>query len=186
MKVSWSRLFLWVCVVVLALNVEDTSCQNLVISTTNALATLAGIGLLGSAGALATGYALGRHRGRGQRYRGRGWYYYRGRRSLEVLEAPEFETILDETAKVDTKHCGRKLLCAAARQERATSPLLQALLKPFAGQGLSNGTVYGDYDEAVWRGLSGQDCSHYTLCEYDPAELLGVYEGIMRDLTSQL
>ncbi|XP_063597123.1 uncharacterized protein LOC134773805 [Penaeus indicus] len=186
MKVSWSRLFLWVCVVVLALNVEDTSCQNLVISTTNALATLAGVGLLGSAGALATGYALGRNRGRRQRYRGRGRHYYRGRRSLETLEAPEFETILDETAKVDTKHCGRKLLCVAAGQERTPSPLLRALLKPFAGQGPSNGTVYGDYDEAVWRGLTGQDCSHYTLCEYDAAEILSVYEGIVRDLASQL
>lgn len=54
MKVSWPRLLLWVCVMVLAFSVQDTSCQNLVISSTNTLATLAGFGLLGSAGALAT------------------------------------------------------------------------------------------------------------------------------------
>lgn len=54
MKVSWPRLLLWVCVVALAFSVQDTSCQNLVISSTNTLATLAGFGLLGSAGALAT------------------------------------------------------------------------------------------------------------------------------------
>ncbi|XP_027210437.2 uncharacterized protein [Penaeus vannamei] len=185
MKVSWPRLLLWVCVVALAFSVQDTSCQNLVISSTNTLATLAGFGLLGSAGALATGYFIGRNRGRGQRYRGRGRYYYRGRRSLEGLEAPDFENILDETAKVDTKHCGRKLLCVASSPEwKGSSPLLQALLRPFSGEGPSNGTVYGDYDEAVWRGSTSQDCAHYTLCEYDPEVLLGVYGGIMRGLTS--
>nr|XP_027210437.1 uncharacterized protein LOC113803812 [Penaeus vannamei] len=101
------------------------------------------------------------------------------------LGGSRFREILDETAKVDTKHCGRKLLCVASSPEwKGSSPLLQALLRPFSGEGPSNGTVYGDYDEAVWRGSTSQDCAHYTLCEYDPEVLLGVYGGIMRGLTT--
>ncbi|XP_042872540.1 uncharacterized protein LOC122253485 [Penaeus japonicus] len=169
MKVSRSRMFIWAVVGMLALVLQDASCQNLVISTTNSLATLAGLGLLGSAGALATGYALGRRRGRGgRRYRG-GWgYRYRGRRSEEVFEADDFENILDETAKVDTEDCGRKLLCVAAGLEQK-STVLQALLRPFKGEGRSNDAqAYGDYDEAVWRGSTGRSCTHYTRCQHEP------------------
>lgn len=44
------------------------------------------------------------------------------------------------------------------------------------GAGESDGSVYGQYDEAAWHGQEGHECSeHYPLCTFTAKQIMDEY-----------
>lgn len=55
-------------------------------------------------------------------------------------------------------------------------------MSPTRGAGESDGTIYGNYDEAAWYGKEGHDCSsHYQRCAYTAEEIMAEYRKYLKE-----
>ncbi|XP_066965705.1 uncharacterized protein [Macrobrachium rosenbergii] len=114
---------------------------------------------------------------------GCGWCggdYYGRRRRRSVASLLQEEWVHDVYSMLkdaDKDQCGLRLLCELA--QRDPRELLQdevEILLPYRGKGRSDGTIYGDYDEAVWHGQEGHECPvQYPLCLFSSSQIMTEY-----------
>ncbi|XP_068248845.1 uncharacterized protein [Palaemon carinicauda] len=115
---------------------------------------------------------------------GCGWcggsYYGRRRRRRSIASLLQEEWVHDVykvVAESDKDQCGLKLLCELAQRDprELLSDEVDILL-PYSGRGKSDGTIYGDYDEAVWHGQEGHKCpAQFPLCHLTSGQIMAEY-----------
>ncbi|XP_071539975.1 uncharacterized protein [Panulirus ornatus] len=107
-----------------------------------------------------------------------GGYYGRRRRSIEnFVQDVQILEIYAKVATEDKDQCGLRLVCELAQKDPRdlTKEEIQILL-PYRGAGESDGTIYGDYDEAAWHGQEGHSCpDNYPLCAYTATQVMDEY-----------
>ncbi|XP_050717003.1 uncharacterized protein LOC126998866 [Eriocheir sinensis] len=109
---------------------------------------------------------------------GGGYYGRRRRRSLEDFLGDE--SIMEAYEKIsseDKDQCGLRLVCELAQSDpRDLAKDEVQILLPYRGAGESDGSVYGQYDEAAWHGQKGHAClEHYPLCAFTAQQIMDEY-----------
>nr|XP_045609387.1 uncharacterized protein LOC123765044 [Procambarus clarkii] len=177
------------CVVVSYLEVEASPCCGLGVVAVGALAFTGGVvagrhhqhhhhhhhGGCGSCGCGGCGGACG--------WCG-GAYGKRRRRSiLTFLEDAEIKQVYKTIAVEDKDQCGLRLVCELAQKDprELAEDEIQILL-PYRGVGESDGTTYGNYDEAAWHGQEGHSCpTNYPLCAFTAQQVMGEYRKYIKN-----
>ncbi|XP_063858856.1 uncharacterized protein LOC135099984 [Scylla paramamosain] len=106
------------------------------------------------------------------------YYGRRRRRSLEsFLEDAKITEVYDKIVSEDKDQCGLRLVCELAQQDpRDLANDEVQILLPYKGAGQSDGTVYGQYDEAAWHGQEGHQCAEfYPLCAFTARQIMDEY-----------
>ncbi|MPC48372.1 uncharacterized protein LOC123518525 isoform X1 [Portunus trituberculatus] len=117
-----------------------------------------------------------------------GWcggnYGRRRRRSIvSFIEDAEVQDVyakvgdMNTIASEDKDQCGLRLVCELAQQDpRDLADDEVQILLPYKGAGQSDGTVYGQYDEAAWHGQEGHKCAeHFPLCAFTANQIMDEY-----------
>ncbi|XP_076050389.1 uncharacterized protein LOC143030969 [Oratosquilla oratoria] len=107
---------------------------------------------------------------------GYGHGYGRRRRSLaDEFENEVIEDIYTKITEMDTDQCGLRLVCELAQKAPSDLALDETqILLPYFGEGESDGSSFGSYDEAAWHGQRGHDChARYALCPWAARDLMG-------------
>ncbi|XP_071540359.1 uncharacterized protein [Panulirus ornatus] len=107
-----------------------------------------------------------------------GGYGRRKRRSLEgFLNDTKTHETYSKIAAEDKDQCGLRLVCELAQKDpRNLAEDEIQILTPYRGAGESDGTNYGDYDEAAWHGQEGHSCAdNYPLCAFTATQVMDEY-----------
>ncbi|XP_071540378.1 uncharacterized protein [Panulirus ornatus] len=129
-----------------------------------------------SHGRPAWGYGCSIHHG--------GCHSVRRRRSLEdFLKDTKIQEIYTQIAAEDKDQCGLRLVCELAQKDlQDLAEDESQILNPYSGAGKSDGTHYGNYDEAVWYGKEGHSCAtHYQRCAYTSDQVMDAYRKYSKD-----
>ncbi|KAK3864597.1 hypothetical protein Pcinc_029731 [Petrolisthes cinctipes] len=182
MKVTW----LLVCVGVLWTGVDTSPCCGI------GLAVVGGLAFAGGATAAKHHHRHHHHRhscgscGCGGCGGSCGWcgghYGKRRRRSIDFitfLEDAEIQQAYNKIAVEDKDECGLRLVCELAQKDpRELADDEVQILLPYSGSGESDGTVYGNYDEAAWHGQEGHQChTRYPLCAFTASQIMEEYRN---------
>ncbi|XP_063858850.1 uncharacterized protein LOC135099981 [Scylla paramamosain] len=182
MRVSALLVGAWACLLVGDSLVDASPCCGLVAA--------AAVGGLAFAGGVAVGkhhhHHHRRHRcstcGCGGCGGNCGWcggnYGRRRRRSIaSFIENAEVQDVYAKIASEDKDQCGLRLVCELAQQDpRDLADDEVQILLPYKGAGQSDGTVYGQYDEAAWHGQEGHQCAEdYPLCAFTARQIMDEY-----------
>ncbi|XP_027212547.2 uncharacterized protein [Penaeus vannamei] len=132
--------------------------------------------------AFAGGYAIGHHKSH-HHHGGGGCCNSCGgcgkkRRSIEAfLEDPKIRETYKEIAAEDKDECGLRLVCELAQKDpQGLAPDERQILAPYRGAGASDGSAYGAYDEAAWRGKESRGCAaSYPLCAFTAQQIMQEY-----------
>ncbi|KAK4295032.1 hypothetical protein Pmani_032367 [Petrolisthes manimaculis] len=104
----------------------------------------------------------------------------RKRRSLDgFLEDSKIKNTYEKIAAEDKDECGLRLVCELAQMDpRQLADDEVQILLPYSGSGESDGTVYGNYNEAAWHGQEGRQChSRYPLCAFTADQIMEEYRN---------
>ncbi|XP_069941292.1 uncharacterized protein [Cherax quadricarinatus] len=111
-----------------------------------------------------------------------GWcggnYGRRRRRSIEgFLEDAAIKETYSKIAVEDKDQCGLRLVCELAQKDPRDLAYDEIqILTPYRGAGESDGTTYGNYDEAAWHGQKGDNCpTTYPLCAFTSDQVMAEY-----------
>ncbi|XP_071540360.1 uncharacterized protein [Panulirus ornatus] len=132
-------------------------------------------GGLGFVGGFVAGRFSGRHHG---------GCCGRKRRDIHTfLQDPKIIETYKEIAEEDKDQCGKRLVCELAQREfEELVDDEEQILQPYRGDGISDGTIYGDYDEAAWHGQEGHSCAgNYPLCAFTATQVMGEYRKYSAD-----
>ncbi|XP_071539966.1 uncharacterized protein [Panulirus ornatus] len=113
-----------------------------------------------------------------------GSYGKRRRRSLTTfLEDAEIQQAYNKIAVEDKDQCGLRLVCELAQKDpRDLAEDEIQILLPYRGAGESDGTNYGDYDEAAWHGQEGHSCpENYPLCAFTANQVMDEYRKYVKN-----
>ncbi|XP_045609385.1 uncharacterized protein [Procambarus clarkii] len=117
-----------------------------------------------------------------------GWcggnYGRRRRRSIQgFLEDAEIKKTYSQIAAEDKDQCGLRLVCELAQKDpRELAEDEIQILTPYKGTGESDGTTYGNYDEAAWHGQEGHSCpTNYPLCAFTAQQVMEEYRSYTQD-----
>ncbi|XP_042874209.1 uncharacterized protein LOC122254550 [Penaeus japonicus] len=108
---------------------------------------------------------------------GHGYGYGRRRRSVDdFLEDELVQSVFRKASEEDDERCGLRLVCELAQKDpRDLTPEEIQILLPFRGLGESDGSAYGDYDEAAWHGQEGHECQgQYEECQFNSGQMMGM------------
>lgn len=173
----------WLCLVVGGAGVEASPCCGVL-----AAATVGGLAFAGGVAA-AKHHHHHHHRRHGCTSCGCGgcggncgWcggnYGRRRRRSItSFIEDAEIQQVYAKISSEDKDQCGLRLLCELAQRDpRDLAEDEVEILLPYRGAGESDGSVYGQYDEAAWHGQEGHACpEHYPLCGFTAQQIMDEY-----------
>ncbi|XP_066967106.1 uncharacterized protein [Macrobrachium rosenbergii] len=185
MRVTSVLTCLMACLLTCDLEAEASPCCGL---------GVAAVGALAFAGGVVAGKHHHRHHGGGCYNCGCGgcggscgWcggsYGRRKRRSLSTfLEEAEVQKAYERIAHEDKDECGLRLVCELAQKDprNLADDEIQILL-PYRGLGESDGTTYGNYDEAAWHGQEGHICpSQYPKCAFTADQIMEEYRKFVQ------
>ncbi|XP_071539978.1 uncharacterized protein [Panulirus ornatus] len=183
MRISYLTVGAWVCVLASHVGVDASPCCH-------GVGTLAVGALAFTGGVLAAKHHYKYHHGGGCYscgcggcggscgWCGGGYYGRRRRRSVaSFLEDARIQETYKTIAQDDKDQCGLRLVCELAQSDpRALGEDEIQILLPYRGAGKSDGTNYGNYDEAAWHGQEGHSCSdNYPLCAFTAIQVMDEY-----------
>ncbi|XP_037780248.1 uncharacterized protein LOC119576675 [Penaeus monodon] len=108
---------------------------------------------------------------------GHGYGYGRRRRSVDDFVDDELvQSVYRKASEEDAEGCGLRLVCELAQKDpRELAQDEVQILLPFRGLGQSDGSAYGDYDEAAWHGQEGHSCQdQYDECHLSNPQMMGI------------
>ncbi|XP_050716998.1 uncharacterized PE-PGRS family protein PE_PGRS20-like [Eriocheir sinensis] len=107
-----------------------------------------------------------------------GGNYGRKKRSIDgLMNSTNVQSLYDAISSEDKDQCGLRLVCELAQRDpRDLAEDEVQILLPYRGAGESDGSMYGQYDEAAWHGQEGHACpEHYPLCAFTAQQIMDEY-----------
>ncbi|XP_053636955.1 uncharacterized protein [Cherax quadricarinatus] len=192
MKLIGLIVGVWACILVSYIEVEASPCCGVGVVAVGALAFTGGV-------------IAGRHHQRHHHHHhhiheclscgcggcggacgwcGGNYYGRRRRRSISAfIEDAEIQQAYKKVAVEDKDQCGLRVVCELAQKDprELAEDEIQILL-PYRGAGESDGTTYGNYDEAAWHGQEGHSCpSNYPLCAFTADQVMTEYRKYIKN-----